>query len=195
MTDDDIDRHIRLIRARENGWSDDPDDSGGPTRDGVTLAMWIAYMWGQGKPPPRQVPYLKEGLRIATDSDLMAFYRWYFRTQGLAELIDEFSIPDELVPLVMDMRTLHSMEGCRKILQWALDASSHMGAGSYRNFSGWQRYGEIEIAPAIIALMRIRYMLEVAERSPKDRKYVRGWMHRALKAIGWWPPKPETREV
>jgi len=177
MTDEDLDRHIRLIRARENGWSDDPDDSGGPTRDGVTLAMWIAYMWGQGKPPPRQVPYLKEGLRIATDSDLMAFYRWYFRTQGLAELIDEFSIPDELVPLVMDMRTLHSLDGCRKILRRARDAA----------YGGYAR--------ELITLSRIRYMLEVAERSPKDRKYVRGWMHRALKAIGWWPPKPETREV
>ena len=187
MTDDELDRHIRAIIAREGGWVDDPDDSGGPTNDGITLAMWVKYQ-------DAVFPFNSQ-LHAATDAEKMDFYRWYFRTQGLAELIDEFSIPDELVPLVMDMRTLHSMEGCRKILQWALDASSHMGAGSYRNFSGWQRYGEIEIAPAIIALMRMRYMLEAAERRPKDRKFVRGWMHRALKAIGMWPPKPETREV
>jgi len=50
-------------------------------------------------------------------------------------------------------------------------------------------------AVEVITLSRMRYMLQVAERSPKDRKFVRGWMHRALKAIGMWPPKPETREV
>lgn len=191
MTDDDLDRHIRAIIAREGGWVDDPDDSGGPTNYGITLETLRAYFKDMGLPG---VP-TKVSLRSLSPFTARGIYRWYFRTQGLAELIDEFSIPDELVPLVMDMRTLHSMEGCRKILQWALDASSHMGAGSYRNFSGWQRYGEIEIAPAIIALMRMRYMLEVAERSPKDRKYVRGWMHRALRAIGMWPPKPETKEV
>lgn len=198
MTDDDLDRHIRAIRARENGWSDDLDDSGGPTHDGITLEIWLKF---HGAIKPANVSRFlfrsvwAKSLHDASDGDLMECYRWYFRTQGLDELIEEFGVPDELVPLVMDMRTLHSMEGCRKILQGALDASSHMGAASYRNFSGWQRYGEIEIAPAIIALCRMRYMLEVAERSPKDRKFVRGWMHRALKAVGMWPPKPETREV
>ena len=189
MTNDDLDRHIRVIRSRENGWVDDPDDSGGPTHDGVTLAMWREYGWGRGKPPPRQI--LKDGLRVATDDDLMAFNRWYFRTQGLAELIDEFGIPDKLVPLVMDMRTLHSMEGCRKILRAPLMRS------------GWPDYKTLvvresddhEPAETYITLSRMVYMLEVAERSPKDRKYVRGWMHRALRTIGMWPPRPETREV
>lgn len=182
MTDDDLDRHIRAIIAREGGWVNDPDDSGGPTNYGITLGMWQSYCWnihgvmGGGD---------KDVLRSlsADDARVREFYRWYFRTQGLAELIDEFSIPDELVPLVMDLRTLHSPDGCRKILR----------RGDRLRYAGmFKECGEDEI---FITFSRMVYMLEIAERSPKDRKYVRGWMHRALRAIGMWPPKPETTEV
>ena len=176
MTDDELDRHIRAIIAREGGWVDDPDDSGGPTNYGITLDTWRAYCLSQGMTEKFWgVDFLKSISPLGAER----VYRWYFLTQGLAELIDEFNVPDELVPLVMDMRTLHSMEGCRKILR---DAEK-------------MRYGLDAICDghsddkAFIALSRIRYMLEVAEHSPKDRKYVRGWMHRALKAIGMWPPE------
>lgn len=180
MTDGDLDRHIRAIRARENGWSDDPDDSGGPTKDGITLETFRAYC--RDSPMAPWTP-TKADLHALSDSSLMVVYRWYFRTQGLAELIDEFDVPDDLVPLVMDMRTLHSLEGCRTIL------GPTRALSYFRDeFPGW-------VQAELITLLRIRYMLEVAERSPKDRKFVRGWMHRALKAIGMWPPKPETREV
>lgn len=181
MTDDDLDRHIRAIRARENGWSDDPDDSGGPTNDGITLATWTAYLRSLGETVPSSKGARLWALKYALDSEITACYRWYFLTQGLAELIDEFSIPDELVPLLMDMRTLHSMDGCREILLLA-EYTAVEGVSN----STWA---------IAITLSRIRYMLEVAERRPRDRKYVRGWMHRALKAIGMWPPKPETGEV
>jgi type VI secretion system secreted protein VgrG len=177
MTDDDLDRHIRAIIAREGGWVNDPNDSGGPTNYGITLATFRAYC--RDTPMAPWTP-TKADLHALSDSSLMVVYRWYFRTQGLAELIDEFSIPDELVPLVMDMRTLHSLEGCRRILR---DARSAVGVSTF------------ERAGLLITVSRMRYMLEVAERSPKDRKFVRGWMHRALKAIGMWPPEPETREV
>ena len=43
MTPEDRDRHIRAIIEREGGWVDDPDDSGGPTNYGITLAMWREY--------------------------------------------------------------------------------------------------------------------------------------------------------
>lgn len=179
MNDDDLDRHIRAIIAREGGWVDDPDDSGGPTNYGITLETYRE--WLRSGPDAR--PYGTRHHREMTPEQARRIYEWYFRTQGLAELIDEFSIPDELVPLVMDMRTLHSLEGCRTIL-------GQTRALSYfrDEFPGW-------VQAELITLLRILYMLEVAERRPKDRKFVRGWMHRALKAIGWWPPKPETREV
>lgn len=182
MTDDELDRHIRAIIAREGGWVNDPDDSGGPTNHGITLEMWREYKGYYDN--YSRYPAKKASLRDATDAEVMDFYRWYFSTQGLAELIDEFSIPDELVPLVMDMRTLHSMDGCREILAdaRAIACESLLEA-------------PIDHVEVFIAFARMRYMLEVAERRPKDRKFVRGWMHRALKAIGWWPPKPETREV
>lgn len=182
MTDDELDRHIRAIIAREGGWVDDPDDSGGPTNHGITLEMWREYKGYYDN--YSRYPAKKASLRDATDAEVMDFYRWYFSTQGLAELIDEFSIPDELVPLVMDMRTLHSQEGCLEILRRARSIA-------LRPFYAVPD----DEAAAFITLARMRYMLEVAERRPKDRKYVRGWMHRALKAIGWWPPKPETKEV
>lgn len=179
MTPEDRDRRIRAIIEREGGWVDDPDDSGGPTNYGITLAMWTEYQDARF--------HGNTSLRDASWDDVFAFYRWYFDTQGLDALIDEFDIPDELVPLVMDMRTLHSLEGCRKILRGALSRMDEL------LFS--REMLAYTDAVEVITLSRIRYMLEVAERRPKDRKYVRGWMHRALKAIGMWPPATETTEV
>ena len=183
MTDDELDRHIRAIIAREGGWVDDPDDSGGPTNYGITLAMWRQWLATGGALMPYGVKHHRE-----MPEDLaVQFYRWYFRTQGLDELIEEFGVPDELVPLVMDMRTLHSLEGCREVLR---NAASYLEAtGKFHPEQS--SYSDPE---CVVTLFRILYMLEVAERRPKDRKFVRGWMHRALKAIGMWPPK-ETVEV
>ena len=186
MTDADLDRHIRAIIAREGGWVDDPDDSGGPTNYGITLETFRAYC--RDSPMAPWTP-TKADLHALSDSSLMVVYRWYFRTQGLADLIDEFIIPDELVPLVMDMRTTHSMEGCREILRQALSRNSY---GDYRR---WVLVEDARSVGDNVALSRIRYMLLVAERRTKDRKYVRGWMQRALKAIGMWPPKPEVGGV
>ena len=172
MTPEDRDRHIRAIIEREGGWVDDPDDSGGPTNYGITLAMWQEYTVH----PAIRTPIDMVGRLMAiSDDDAVEFYRWYFETQGIDELIAEFGLTDEMVPLLMDMRTHHSLDGCRVI---------------WRRAQRWQQ----TIPPWMVyaTLSRKRYMLEVAERRPKDRKYVRGWMHRALKAIGWWP---ETREV
>src|SRR5512134_3972894 len=105
----------RIIREREKGWRDSPPDP--PTNWGITLPRWDEWCratqqtWRTGK---RQ-------LRASTEEDALNFYRWYFSTQGLAELIAEFAIPPDLIPLVMDMRTQHSVEGCRKILAFARD--------------------------------------------------------------------------
>lgn len=186
MTDDELDRHIRAIRARENGWSDDHDDSGGPTHDGITLDTWMEFHGVSRKVLNDRMSrdVWAQSLRDASDRDLMECYRWYFSTQGLVELIDDFDISDQLVPLLMDMRTLHSQEGCWEILRRARSIALRPFYAVPDNE-----------AAAFITLARMCYMLEVAERRTKDRKFVRGWMHRALKAIGMWPPKPETREV
>lgn len=176
MTPEDRDRHIRAIIGREGGWVDDPDDSGGPTNYGITLSVWLKFMAAFPPEGPKSAWSMYHA--NMTKSDAMAFYRWYFDTQGLGELMAEFGLTDEMVPLLMDMRTHHSLDGCRKIWQRA---------------QRWQQ--TIPPWAVYVTLSRKRYMLEVAERRPKDRRYVRGWMHRALKAIGLWPPAAETTEV
>lgn len=186
MTDDDLDRHIRAIIAREGGWVDDPDDSGGPTNHGITLANWMAYcrattgMEGRGD---------KDTLRwlSALDPWVWGFYRWYFRTQGLAELIEEFEIPDDLVPLVMDMRTLHSPGGCREILRDAADLASMPMFALDR-----------ACRALFITFARQRYMMELVDERPKDKEFERGWIRRSLKAIGLYPKAPrkaQTKDV
>lgn len=171
MTDDELDRHIRAIIAREGGWVDDPDDSGGPTNYGITLETWQAYCRAT---PGMEGRGTKEELRSLTAQDpwLWTCYRWYFRTQGLPELVSEFGLLPVQVPLMMDMRTLHSPYGCRRIWLRAVRWQETVPP--------WQAY---------VALSRMMYMLEVAQERRKDKKHVEGWMRRALKAIGMWPPE------
>jgi len=94
MTDDDLDRHIRAIIVREGGWVDDPDDSGGPTNYDIALALWKAHCkTALAGGVPVSGADVRYTLGIMSEEAAVRFYRWYFRTQGLAELIDQFSIP------------------------------------------------------------------------------------------------------
>jgi len=49
-----IKKVIPHILKWEGGWSNDPNDKGGPTMKGVTLAVYTAYCAKKGKPKPTQ---------------------------------------------------------------------------------------------------------------------------------------------
>lgn len=157
MSDIAFEREIDKIIVREGGWK--PGEPGDyPTKRGVTFPEWKAYCEWLGKPELATEEYLK----ASTLEDARSFYRWYFLVRRDLHLND---LPVSLLPQVLDMHTMHSPRGCAEIMDFAF------------------RYPPP--TKAKLCLSRIRYMMAVAERDPRKRKYVRGWVDRALNVAGW----------
>lgn len=168
-------REILAIIEREGLWREAPPDP--PTMRGITLPRWVEYCTATHQ----TFRAGKRFLRTSTEADALAFYRWYFPAKGLDVLIQEFAVPPERVPLLMDLRTQHSLRGCREILRFAAAAPDPQAA--------------------VITLSRIRYIVWLAGgRQPHLRRDLFGLVRRTLKAIGWLPapyapPLPPTEEV
>ena len=169
----DVAKESLKIMEREGDWSDSPPDP--PTKRGVSLPLWNEWCIATGQ----TFRTGKRALAASTEEDALAFFRWYFQHKGIAELMREFNLPEDKLPLVMDLRTQHSLEGCKKILAFAERAM----------------LGDVQ--KVVIAAARMRYVLLLADGPQRHlRRDVRGLMHRALKAIGWWGPDagPEGME-
>ena len=162
-------REIKAIIESEGGWRDAPPDP--PTMRGISLPLWDEWCRATGQ----TFRTGKRALRASTETDAHNFFRWYFHTKGIAELITEFNLPHELTALVMDLRTQHSFEGCQQIFRFAEEVRDPQ--------------------TAVITLSRIRYVMQLAYGpQPHLKKDIRGLVARTLSAIGWWPASsPHTK--
>lgn len=158
---------IPAILLREGLWSDAPPDP--PTMRGISLPLWNEWCIATHQ----TFRTGKRALRASTEADAITFYQWYFQAKGVIDLVKDFDIPRELIPLILDLRTQHSEEGCRRILSFAAAVREPRGA--------------------VIALSRIRYLMELAHgRQPHLKGMMAGLVKRALSAVGWWPPHTTT---
>ncbi|ODM42142.1 holin-associated N-acetylmuramidase [Cereibacter johrii] len=172
----------RQIVAREGGFVEDPDDPGGATNRGVTLATLRRLGFdttGDGKV---QV----EDVRALTQAQAEAiFIDHYFRRPGLANL------PEALQPGVFDMYVNAGSTAVRLLQKLLSDmgfpcaADGIVGPQTIR-----QAQAAIEAAPAHLAdayaIARRNWYYALADSRPASRKYARrkdggkgGWITRA----------------
>lgn len=172
----------RQIVAREGGFVEDPDDPGGATNRGVTLATLRRLGFdttGDGKV---QV----EDVRALTQAQAEAiFIDHYFRRPGLANL------PEPLQPGVFDMYVNAGSTAVRLLQKLLSDmgfscaADGIVGPQTIR-----QAQAAIKAAPAHLAdayaIARRNWYYALADSRPASRKYARrkdggkgGWITRA----------------
>ncbi|MGP3723664.1 holin-associated N-acetylmuramidase [Cereibacter sphaeroides] len=172
----------RQIVAREGGFVEDPDDPGGATNRGVTLATLRRLGFdttGDGKV---QV----EDVRALTHAQAEAiFIEHYFRRPGLGNL------PEPLQPGVFDMYVNAGSTAVRLLQKLLADmgfpctADGIVGPQTIR-----QAQAAIEAAPAHLAdayaIARRNWYYALADSRPASRKYARrkdggkgGWIVRA----------------
>lgn len=170
------------IVAREGGFADDPDDPGGPTNHGVTLATLERLgrdLDGDGRVTVRDVK------RLSASEAQAIFVRDYYERPGIGRL------PEIVRANVFDMY-VNAGAAAVKILQRLLN-----DMGSALAVDG--RIGPATVAaaaraaseaPALFAdayaIARRDFYYDLADRRPGSRKYVRrrdggkgGWITRA----------------
>lgn len=106
-------RGLAFVLRWEGGWSDHPQDPGGATMKGVTLATFIAWCAAQGRPKPD-----KATLKSISDADVEAIYR---RNYWDACRCDQ--LPPALALLVFDMAVNAGPGRAARILQATVGAT------------------------------------------------------------------------
>ncbi|GHE05680.1 peptidoglycan binding-like protein [Defluviimonas sp. 20V17] len=170
------------IVAREGGYVDDPDDPGGATKYGVTLATMKRLgidLTGDGKVDSRDLQRLTRGRAV----DI--FVQHYFRAPRLDAL------PAALQPSVFDMY-VNAGSNAVRILQRLLGEMGYACADD--GIVGPRTIAQARAAAAAApdhiadayAIARRNYYFRLADARPASRKYARtragakgGWIRRA----------------
>jgi lysozyme family protein len=170
------------IVAREGGYVNDPDDPGGATKYGVTLATMRRLgidLTGDGRVSEADVR------RLTREQARDIYVEHYFRRPGLAGL------PEALQASVFDMY-VNAGAGAVRVLQGLLN---EMGEtlevdGALGPLTLAAAHRAAEAAPELIAdaygIARRNYYYALADARPASRKYARrrdggkgGWILRA----------------
>lgn len=152
------------ILSYEGGWVDDPDDPGGATNQGITLAT-----------AQRHGIMTKEALRNITPSQVASIYRSdYWRFDGVDD--------QRVATKVFDMAVNFGRKTAVRMVQNALNE-----LGTYLIPDGlWGP--ETEAALNAVEPKRVLMLLcrdcadryrQIAAKRPASAKYLKGWLRRA----------------
>jgi lysozyme family protein len=177
----DIDALLDGVIAREGGYTDDPDDPGGPTIWGITEATARAYgYWGD--------------MRAMTRATALEIYRTrYWQGPGFAT-ID--SIDSALATKLFDVGVNQGTGAAVRFLQRALNVLNlnqsrwadltvdgsfgRLTQHALTSFIAWRGdQGRRVLLNMVRALQTVAY-IEDAENDPVEEKFEFGWCVRAL---------------
>ena len=185
--------YINELIEREGGYVNDPKDSGGETKYGITVATARAYGYTG---PMRDLPH-------ATAQTIYLRRYW---VEPKFHLVDE--VYPALAESLLDFGVLAGQQTAAKQLQQALNVLNRNGA-DYPDIVADGRIGSLTMA-ALRAFLKKRgregggvlfgmvvarqsvYLQELAERRPKDEAFQYGWqLNRALGeflgGMNFWP--------
>jgi type VI secretion system secreted protein VgrG len=158
-------RALPYVLAHEGGWSDDPDDPGGATMRGITLAT-----------ARRHGIFTKTSLREITPEKLAEIYQAdYWRFNGI--------ISQRVATKLLDMAVNFGLETAVKMAQEALN---DLAGDILREDGHWGSKTEqclnTVLAPQMLQLLcheaAGRY-LDIVRARPASKKFLNGWMKRA----------------
>lgn len=155
---------LPFVLKHEGGWSDDPDDPGGATNQGITLAT--AQRYGIET---------KEALKAITPEQVASIYRsGYWRFNGLTSQ----AVATKLFDMSVNM-------GLRTAVRIAQDCVNGIGASLIADGS----FGPITentinaVAPDrmldLLCKASAEHYHNIVEVRPASQKFLRGWLARA----------------
>ncbi len=153
-------------RARKTGWADDPDDLGGQTMVGVTMATYEEYCRRKGYPKPTTGRLMDLSYNDWKSILKMLYWdRWNadeIRSQSIAEIVCDFvwasgvhgiKVPQDLVGVIPD----------------GIVGPKTLSAVNSRNSR--ELFDQIKIA-------RFDFIEDICRKRPANNKFKRGWMNR-----------------
>ena len=152
--------------ARKKGFSNDPDDTGGATMCGVTIAAYRKYRRLKGRPDPAA-----GDLKAITLEEWLDILRAFYWDRMKADLIDNQSIANLCVDNV-----LGSGAGYIKQIQLAAGASPD-GIVGPRTLAAINGHNQRLLFDKLWRKRKLFYHNLVIAR-PSNRKFLNGWLNR-----------------
>lgn len=161
-----VEKLVPFILKWEGGFVNDPDDLGGATNRGVTLATYAQYCKKKGYPVPTV-----ERLKNLSEREWAEILKTMYWDRWKADKIVNQSVANILVDWVW-ASGVHGVKRPQKSLGVSID-----GIVGNQTLAAVNAKDAKELFYAIKA-DRIRFIDEICKARPANEKYRRGWMNR-----------------
>lgn len=193
-----VDSIIDGVVARESDkYTNDPNDSGGPTKYGITLRTLARF---------RRFPCTAADVQALSRKDAFEVYRFVFVDEpGFDKILSAATLSKAIAEKLIDIGVLCSPARASTWLQECLnafnrqgkdyadvDVDGDLGPGTVRALVSYlSKRGRDGVTVLIEALQAKQgsYLLDLAVRRPKDEEYTFGWF---LNRVAFNPGVPIT---
>jgi len=159
-----IDQLIDALLVREGGYVDHPNDRGGPTNMGVTLATLAAFTGAATT---------ADDVKALTRKMAGDVYRdMYWRAPGF----DQLGLTHVLTEMVFDAGVHHGPGRATKLLQSALGVTADGVLGPVTR-SMAKTLPPIQLAARFMGA-RLEYLGKIVTNDPRQAVFAAGWMRR-----------------
>ena len=154
---------IPIIKKWEGGYVNDPDDSGGATNKGVTLATFRTW-FGANK--------TVNDLKALTDEQWIYIFLNGYWNQCKASEINNQAIANIIVDWAWASGPKTAIKKVQSILGTDIDGIvGPKTLAAINNAEPRQLFNKIKAA-------RLQFVENLAEQRPKDKKFLQGWKNR-----------------
>lgn len=168
----DINAMIDDILRREGGFVDNPDDSGGPTKYGITIATLSRYI---GRTASRS-----EVENLSEDVAREIYEKNYY----IAPHIDQ--LPESIQPFIFDCAVNHGPRQAIRFVQSACNQAGYTPPLSTDGVMGpntrkGAEWAEKEMGEAFLKALieeRRNFYLAIVEARPSQKVFLKGWLNR-----------------
>lgn len=160
---DDFEPSLRHVLADEGGWSDDPDDDGGPTMYGVTQPPYDEWRTRHGLPT--------QPVQAITRDEARSVYLDLFWTPAGGDVL-----PPPLDLVVFDAAVQHGPAEAVRMLQGALGVPQDGGIGPV-TLGALAGRDAAAVARLVLDKREALYRW-LAANKPGKAKFLHGWLNR-----------------
>ncbi len=162
-----FERALTMILKHEGGYSDNPADRGGPTKQGVTQRVYDTWRMTGGKPV--------RSVRGIDGSEVSAIYLQNYWIPANCDLL-----PDNLALVHFDSAVNHGVKRAIKFLQLATGANPDGVFGPATQAAITTTMGKLSehIVIGLYLAEREDFYDEIVARDPTQSLFLRGWKNR-----------------
>lgn len=171
MTNDEI---IDLILNNEGGYTNNPNDRGGPTNFGITAADYGRWL---NKGTPASADEVKA---MDRDTARKIYEQWYIKDPQFDAIAD-----DKLKVILVDSGVLHGVRRATVWLQLALGIPQPDGQIGPQTLTILQNFAKPDTLPRLVLSHRFQAIAEIVKNRPSQVVFLLGWINRAANLLAY----------